>query len=182
VNKVWDRKKLEFFSAQAKKYEKSVLVDVGANLGLFTRQLATSTKTIIKAYCYEPHPRNFEMLQKNLGPWNNAQLINAALSSEIGTLEFYVDPENTGNYSLNKSVMPHGEHSVISVSVRRAAVEEKNWVSLNEPILYKSDTQGFDEIIAKDLSLNFWSTVKCASLELWRVAKPKFDETKFLVF
>jgi FkbM family methyltransferase len=180
VNKVWDRKKLEFFTDQAKKYEKIVLVDVGANVGLFTRQLATSNKNLIKAYCYEPHPRNFEMLQKNLSPWNNAQLINSALSNEIGTLEFYVDPENAGNYSLNKSAMVNEEHSVISVSVNRAADEEKNWLSLNEPILYKSDTQGFDEIIATDLSLNFWSTVRCASLELWRVAKPDFDETKFV--
>lgn len=180
VNKVWDRKKLNFFTSRAEEYEKSVLIDVGANIGLFTRQLAASTKNIIRAYCYEPHPRNFELLQKNLGFWKNAQLINEALSNEIGTLEFYVDLENAGNYSLNKFAMADGEHSVISVNVRRAAIEEKKWLSLNEPILYKSDTQGFDEIIATDLSLNFWSKVRCASLELWRVAKPAFDETKFL--
>jgi FkbM family methyltransferase len=179
VNKAWDPSKIHFFASKANLYEKVCLVDVGANIGLFTRQLASVTSNIFKAFCYEPLPRNFEMLSKNLQRWPNAVLINAALSNEIGTLELYVDPSNTGGHSLNKSAVPVQDHSIASVSVRRAAVEESNWLSLNSPIFYKSDTQGFDEFIATDLSLDFWQKVRCATLELWRIDKPKIDENKF---
>lgn len=180
VNKQWDRPKIDFFVSKANSYENICLVDVGANIGLFTRQLASMTSNISRAFCYEPLPRNFEMLSKNLERWPNAVLINAGLSNEIGTLEFYVDSSNTGGHSLNKSAVPAWDHSVTSVRVRKASVEESNWTSLNCPIFYKSDTQGFDEVIATELSLDFWRKVRCAALELWRIDKPEIDENKFL--
>jgi FkbM family methyltransferase len=154
-------------------------VDVGANVGLFSRQLASKSKNIKQAFLYEPHPENFEFLKRNLTRWEiSPNLINAAISDMAGTLDFYEDPTNCGNYSLNVAAMPE-VRGQIQVTVIQAQIEEEKWLTSGMPIFYKSDTQGFDEKIAANLSLKFWGEVRCAAFELWRINKPEFDIQKF---
>ncbi len=178
--KQWDINKVNFFATKAAQYSQGIcLVDVGANVGLFSRQLASKSKNITQAFLYEPHPDNFEFLKRNLAAWAiSPNLINAALSDIEGILDFYEDPTNCGNYSLNIAAMPE-VRGQIQVQVIQAQIEEEKWLMSKMPIFYKSDTQGFDEKIAASLSMKFWSAVQCAAFELWRINKPEFDIRKF---
>jgi len=60
-----------------------VVVDAGANIGIFTLLAAKKAKTVIAV---EPDPENFEYLRKNvkLNKQKNVILINEALSNYIG--------------------------------------------------------------------------------------------------
>jgi FkbM family methyltransferase len=178
--KQWDLKKVNFFVKLANATDSDLcLVDVGANVGLFSRQFGSQCKKIMSAYLYEPHPENYDYLRRNLAEWDvGPTLINAALSDIAGRLAFYEDPTNCGNNSLNVSAMP-SNRSQIDVEVLVAEIEERRWLASGLPIFYKSDTQGFDEKIAASLTLNFWSNVRCACFELWRIEKPEFDRDKF---
>ncbi len=180
LQKKWDIKKVEFFRSLAEAVRSDVcLVDVGANIGLFSRQFGSQFRRVREAFLYEPHPENFEYLKRNLTEWEaRPNLINAALSDVSGTLDFYEDPSNCGNYSLNVSAMPDNK-TQIKVDVLVAQSEERKWLSSNLPIFYKSDTQGSDEKIATALSLEFWAMVRCGCFELWRIDKPEFDVSKF---
>jgi FkbM family methyltransferase len=155
------------------------LIDVGANVGLFSRQCAAKIETIGSAFLYEPHPLNFEFLKRNIAQWDiEKRLVNAALSDVAGNLDFFEDETNCGNYSLNESAVP-GSNANIKVVVLSAQSEEMKWVDSGMPIYYKSDTQGFDEKIATALSMHFWHKVNFAVFELWRIQKPPFDVEKF---
>ena len=46
-------------------------------------------------------------------------------------------------------------------------------------LIYKSDTQGFDEIIATSFDLSFWHNVKIGIFELWRLDGKEYDKDKF---
>ena len=178
--KQWDLSKVNFFRSLADVISTDLcLVDVGANIGLFSRQFASQFRGVKEAFLYEPHPENFEYLKRNLADWQVRHvLVNAALSDAPGTLDFYEDPSNCGNYSLNLNAMPDNK-TQITVDVLAAQSEERKWLSSGLPIFYKSDTQGFDEKIATALSLEFWASVRCGCFELWRIEKPECNVGKF---
>jgi len=180
LGKQWDLNKVNFFRSLADTISADLcLVDVGANIGLFSRQFASQFRGVKEAFLYEPHPENFEYLKRNLADWQvKPVLVNAALSDVSGTLDFYEDPSNCGNYSLNLSAMPDNK-TQITVDVLAAQSEEGKWLSSGLPIFYKSDTQGFDEKIATALSLEFWASVRCGCFELWRIEKPECNVGKF---
>jgi hypothetical protein len=46
------------------------------------------------------------------------------------------------------------------------------------PVVWKSDTQGFDEIIATTLPLAFWQRVQCGVMEIARLNRPNLDRVR----
>lgn len=158
------------------------LVDIGANVGLFTRQLFVTMPLIVqKAFCYEPDQANYVDCVYNLNPWHGkATLTRAALGKHNGTMTLYRDGDNCGNYSELLSAMPDDHFDNVKVQVRDIALESANWAAPGLPIFYKSDIQGLDEQLTTFLDKKFWEK-KCfaAILEIWRIQKPKIDTIKF---
>jgi len=182
LNGSWDIGKVNFFAVVAQNIDRDIcLIDVGANVGLFSRQCVSRISTIREVFAYEPHHENFEILKRNLSDWRaRNHLINAGISNHSGKMELYEDSTNCGNYSFNlASVPPNHQKSV--VDVLDGANEEIKWLdsARANAIFYKSDTQGFDELIATTFSMKFWDTVECAALELVRIKKPDYDIVKF---
>ena len=169
----WEPRSADFFAAQAKHIDGGIcLVDVGANIGLFSRQCASQIPNITHAFLYEPQTFNFELLERNIGRWpTGLHLVNAAIADKSHTMDFYEDPNNCGNYSLNPHAMPR-DFRTTTVQAIAGREEAEKWLTLGRPIFYKSDTQGFDEIIATNFPLAFWGNVHCAVFELWRIKKP----------
>lgn len=147
------------------------LVDVGANSGFFTRQALLRSPRFAKAFVYEPHPTNYRHLCHNLSPFCNVAFNNCALSNLSGDLEFYLDPNNSGNYSLNRAAMPP-DYLTTRVPVVSVTGETKKWTDPVRPIFYKSDTQGYDELIASHIDAATWDHIHAGFFELWRIAKP----------
>jgi FkbM family methyltransferase len=180
LNKHWDISKPRFVEqVVAGVYDDVLLVDVGANVGLFSRQCLSLTSAISALYAYEPHPSNFSLLSRNLRGIQKARLNNFGLGSATSTLNFYVDPNNAGNYSVNVNAMPEIFERT-SVEIVRAGDEELKWLAQSKPIFYKSDTQGFDEVIATSLSPDFWDDVCGGIFELWRIPGKEYDVDKFM--
>ncbi len=151
----------------------ATLVDIGANSGLFSRQMLAAAPQLRHVFAYEPHPGNYACLAHNLAPFAQARLHNSAVGAVPGVLDFHLDPENCGNYSLNPAAMPPGQTCpTIAVPVEAAAAAARAWSEPGLPIFYKSDTQGHDEIIATAIPAAFWDGVFAGLLELWRIAKP----------
>lgn len=173
----WQPEELKFTEWVLSAGEPITLVDIGANMGLFTRQVLAQLRNIENVYVYEPHPANFDLMLFNLAPFERIEYVNAALSSAEGQLEFFLDPENCGNYSLNRAAMPT-EFSSTTVKVRSAFSESRRWLAHSNLIFYKSDTQGFDELIATQFDMLFWETVAGGIMELWRIDKPAYDAAK----
>lgn len=155
---------------------RALLVDVGANVGLFSRQMLNHCPAIRRAFLYEPHPENFACLIHNLAPFKGLKANNFALGTEAGEMAFHMDRDNAGNYSLNPAAIePDVAVEPIRVSVRAAGEEAQSWLKSGLPIFYKSDTQGHDELIATAIGSAVWDRVIGGVFELWRIAKPTWS-------
>lgn len=85
--------------------EDMVVVDIGANLGYFTVIAAGLVGPSGNVFSYEPDPRNFALLEKNISVNNFTQVkaIPKALSDRAGTRElFFVDNQATLSFGDKK--------------------------------------------------------------------------------
>lgn len=183
INHAWDTETIMLARAIMQgRFAEATLVDVGANSGLFSRQMLGMSSEFRHAFAYEPHPGNFACLTHNLAPFGCVQACNDALGHEAGTLRFHLDPENAGNYSLNQSAMPSDRDcATMTVSVRSAGLEAERWLSTGAPVFYKSDTQGHDELIATSIATPFWDRVFAGIFELWHIDKPHSSDEQLTV-
>ena len=161
------------------------VIDVGANCGLFTRQILLSGIRTETAVCIEADLENFRCMQKNLDGFAGATLFNIGLGHEDAILHFFKDRMNHGNHSFLRikygpDSLPDKNCSVSDVPMR----ETRDFFAeiggkLSNKTIWKSDTQGFDEIIVSRTPDALWLRVSCAIIELTRVGKPAFDRQAF---
>ena len=176
----WQIEELEFAKRVCIGPEPITLIDIGANMGLFSRQLLIAIGAIAKVYAYEPERENFACLSHNLAPFDGEKsMIEAAISDRSSEAEFYLDPTNSGNYSLAVSAMPPSYTKVL-VRTLNASTECLAWLEGQNRIFYKSDTEGLDEWVATLIRPEFWPRVFAGMIELWNIAKkPSLDSEAF---
>lgn len=76
--------------------ERSVVYDVGANIGVHARAFADRGAQV---WAFEPNHANFELLKINCSDLDRVHLIEAAAGSETGTTTIWeFDPGVPGNY------------------------------------------------------------------------------------
>jgi FkbM family methyltransferase len=162
-----DMDNVRAFADKIRIYGPGSLIDVGANCGLFTSQMMKNWPDLIHgAICIEPHPTNFSCLERNLARATNVRKFKIALGRNSGLFPFYEDRINAGNYSLLKD-------SVASTNVRETLTEVKQVseffsdAQLEPGLLYwKSDTQGYDQLIVSLTPDEVWRRVNVALIEL----------------
>lgn len=128
------------------------VVDIGANLGMICIALLREN-FFQKAVAFEPSPRNFRLLGKNVaqnGLENQIECFPLALSSEDKAIEFEIDELNSGDSRVRKTVEngAMSEHKRRTVSVRASSFdsflrENKN-IAAGEIDLCWIDIQGHE--------------------------------------
>lgn len=179
----WQPEEIRFFADRLDRDARYTLLDIGANIGLFSRQMTRTFPQLGRLYCFEPSPLNFMALRFNLAPFGDRpgfHFINAALDTADGVQSFYQDRANIGNHSLNKGAMhdvrAYDEKQVQVLSIARWM---EATLSPEERLIWKSDTQGFDERIIASVPWGYWRRIDLAVVEVWRIAKPSFDWAAF---
>lgn len=106
----WCGKKPDALSHSSEDYElevqkilnikEGVFVDVGANIGHLSINVAKNPKT--KIYSFEPEASNIKVFEKNISLNNlkNINIIKKGLSDREGFFDFYVLGKNSGGNSL----------------------------------------------------------------------------------
>lgn len=140
-----------------KKISKNMnVVDIGANVGYYTVNLANIVGEKGKVFAFEPDPKNFSILEKNihLNNFKNVILINKAVSESSSFTTLFQNSSNTGGHSIIKN-----EDSEKQIVVETITLDEyfKNFY---DPIdLVKIDVEGAEyQIIAG--GLNFFKKLK----------------------
>ena len=84
-----------------------VALDVGAHVGIWSRNLAQNFK---KVYAFEPIPKHIDCWKQNMLPWkDNSILYEVALGHKNGTVEIQVP--DLGNSGMAAIVQPWLEHT-----------------------------------------------------------------------
>ena len=182
MNGYWQPEEIQFakFASKSDKYS---LIDVGANMGLFSRQMIANVPGCVSVHCYEPNDLNFELLKFNLHDWEGiSRFHQCGLSDGEGESLFYENVDNSGKYSLNKSSMfSEDQFTTSRITLRNAKSESSGWSS-GVPIFYKSDTEGHDETIICSIPTDFWKEVYGGIIEVFRIEKPSWNKDIFEAF
>lgn len=113
-------------------------LDVGANIGLVTIPLLSSTRAV--AHCFEPAPNNVTLLTRNLarhGLEERAQVHAVALHARQGIASLSLPATNAGDHHLGD------DPTRIQVDVKAECLDDLlTDVALVPPVVMKVDTQG----------------------------------------
>ena len=82
-----DRHEIALLNQYIKKGD--VVLDIGANIGFYTKILSELVGETGKVYAFEPDKTNFSHLKKNAGNLTNVEFINKAVSDKTGTITLY---------------------------------------------------------------------------------------------
>lgn len=86
-----DRRERDLFRQLAKR--DMTIVDVGANIGIYTRFLAKLTGERGHVYAFEPSPDNFTRLCDNVSEFNNLTTVQTAIGDLTGEAALYISED-----------------------------------------------------------------------------------------
>lgn len=123
VRNGWEELTTEMFKKVVKKGD--IVVDLGANIGYFSLLAARLVGSEGKVYAFEPEPRNYSLLLKNmeLNGYDNIVPVPKAVSNVSGTIRFFLHSKDTGAHTIYQPL--HGEREFKeSIEVQAVALDE----------------------------------------------------------
>lgn len=96
----WEEYETELFIKNIKKGD--IVLDIGAHIGYYTLLAARLVGNKGKVYAFEPDPKNFKLLKKNVkeNSYENVVLVNKAVSDRDGITKLFINNENTGDHRI----------------------------------------------------------------------------------
>jgi FkbM family methyltransferase len=171
----WEAHVVDAFLRHVPAVGRYTLVDIGANVGLFSRQVLRARTSIVSACCVEPSPDNFACLSQNLGSDPRAQLHPYALGETTQRRTLYRDAFNHGNYSLLSAGVPQEHREESAIELVKVGEFFASTPLASHDLLWKSDTQGYDQLIVSLMPDDIWSRVRVAVMELCPARKPNYE-------
>ena len=138
INEIFSDKDYEL----AKRKKDMVVLDVGANIGLFSLFIKPYAR---KIYAVEPSRRIFECLKENTKDWDNIEIFNIGFLNRKGRYPLYADGEDTPQTMILK-----GEKMELAdITTIEDFMNENN---IEHVDVMKIDTEGTEYIILADNS------------------------------
>ena len=130
-----------------------VAIDIGANLGYYTRPLADIVGAEGKVYAVEPVPVIFSVLERNVRGCSNVHLLNFALGKEECDVEMANDSvAEVGYFGTGRNFVSEG--SLSKLAVRFTAQMKRGsdlFGGLERIDFIKCDIEGYERIVMPEL-------------------------------
>ena len=128
-------------------------IDIGANLGYYTRPLADIVGAEGRVYAVEPVPVIFDVLKRNVAGRENVTLLNYALGSEERTIEMANDSvAAAGYFGTGRNFVSDGELS--GEAIRFTAQMEqgsKLFAEIGKIDFIKCDIEGYERVVIPEM-------------------------------
>jgi FkbM family methyltransferase len=137
VSGKWEAYETELFKKHIKPGD--IVVDIGAHIGYYTLIAARLVGDNGKVYAFEPDPKNFQILEKNVAQngYHNVVLVNKAVADKSGNARLFLNSENSGDHRIFES-----DHGRKSVAITTTTLDDFFTNKDNEVDLIKMDIQG----------------------------------------
>ena len=139
-----------------------IVVDLGANIGIFTKYaLENGAKAV---YAFEPEDINFKCLEQNVVKYNNVNLYKKAVSNINGKRKLFLD-KTSGGHSLffndinNTKLNKHEEIDCITIQ----SLFDEN--ILDKIDFLKIDVEGAEVDILNSISDDIYKKIKKITIE-----------------
>lgn len=159
----------------------SVVIDIGANVGVAAAYFLSRNRSQMSLYAYEPAPRNLDVLRRNMAQFasDNIVIFPAAVGIEAGQANFHL--ENTGKFGglKDNDRTRGGETTVVDVIAINAILEEV-LARHGEIDVLKVDTEGTETELIRAIRPEFWPRIRtlfvdiCEAGTIVGVAPPDF--------
>ena len=161
-NACWDYEIIQFIRRNIKN-NNNIFLDIGANVGLITKQLLMTNIKIKKILCFEPDKNTFECLKKNLANSNIVNTYNFGLGLKTKSLKLYKNQMNSGDSSFVKKSRIY---EICKINNINSFLKKNYKIINNDSLIYKSDTQGMDEELFIGLQDKYFEKIKIAIIEI----------------
>ena len=133
--------------------EGDTVIDIGANLGYYTRPLADIVGATGEVYAVEPVPVIFSVLKRNVGGRKNVTLLNYALGSEERTVEMANDSvAAAGYFGTGRNFVSDGELSGDAIRFSAQMVRgSRLFADLKRIDFIKCDIEGYERVVIPEL-------------------------------
>lgn len=144
-HKVWEKESTMIYMNMLESQD--VVFDIGSNIGYYALLASRYTK---KVYAFEPDPRNFPGLKKNIELNNciNIEPYNLAVSDRESEIDFLIDSEYCNRSRIATSTQKNQKAQTIKVK----AISVDDFVSkkgINSVDVIRSDVEGYEYFIIK---------------------------------
>ena len=128
-------------------------IDIGANLGYYTRPLADIVGAEGRVYAVEPVPVIFDVLKRNVAGRKNVTLLNYALGSEERTIEMANDSvAAAGYFGTGRNFVSDGELSGEAIRFTAQMVQgSKLFAEVGKIDFIKCDIEGYERVVIPEL-------------------------------
>lgn len=126
----------------------SVVIDVGANLGYYTRLFSKLVGPTGYVYAFEPDIENYEYLERNVRGISNVRTFNVAVTDKVGITDFYHVIGATGIHTTLK--VPDSEKRTVP-SISLDDFIEKN--NIAHVAAVKIDVEGAEPIVFQGMDV-----------------------------
>ena len=128
-------------------------IDIGANLGYYTRPLADIVGAEGRVYAVEPVPVIFDVLKRNVAGRKNVTLLNYALGSEERIIEMANDSvAAAGYFGTGRNFVSDGELSgeaiKFTAQMRRGS---ELFAKLERVDFIKCDIEGYERVVIPEM-------------------------------
>lgn len=140
-----------------------IVVDIGANIGIFTLYAATMTSNTILAY--EPFPENVSFLQHNIDKngLTNAHVSGCAVSGSPGTEELMVAETSWGHKVVGDNASEKWKRRIEVPSISLKQIMDDNFLSKID--FLKMDCEGAEGAILTSLPKDHLQRIEKIALE-----------------
>ena len=118
------------------------VVDIGAHRGFFSLISASRVGSGGRVYSFEPHPGNFEALQRNiqLNGYKNITAVRKAVADKTGVMKLFVNPKGSDRHSLYARENVEGlNNPEVETTTLDEFLQTLNWPCVD---LVKMDIEG----------------------------------------
>ena len=136
-----------------------LVMDIGANIGYFTLIMAKGIKENGKVFSFEPEPKNFELLKKNVetNNYSNVILEKKAIGNKTGTTKLYLaDRKNnifsSGMHRIFRSDLVSQIPDPISINIIKLDDYLQDLKFIKKIRLIKIDVEGAEFDVLKGMN------------------------------
>jgi FkbM family methyltransferase len=128
-------------------------IDIGANLGYYTRPLADIVGAGGRVYAVEPVPVIFDVLKRNVAGRKNVTLLNYALGEDERTIEMANDSvAAAGYFGTGRNFVSDGELSGEAIRFTAQMVRgSRLFAEVGKIDFIKCDIEGYERVVIPEL-------------------------------
>ena len=165
----YSQSELEFLLSMLN--ENSVVYDVGANIGYHTTAFASVAK---KVYAFEPHPKNYALLEQNTKDLDHVYIGKYAVSNSNTTC--YIsdyNPEQPGNFGMVKVINDASGIETTAITLDTAGLDLPDMIKIDVEGSELQVLQGCKQIIQQKCPVIFYEAIETSQLrEIYEFLEP----------